>query len=77
MDRAERRVRTQSVVEKRAKKNYSWLRKDSSESWASFYSKLKDGVHHQWLRTTGRVCSCSICKRPRYSKKDRKYEQEL
>ena len=73
MSRSERRARTQSVVEKRAKNNYHWLRKDNSESWSLFFGKLKEGVHHQWLRTTGRVCSCDICKRPRYNKKDRKY----
>ena len=36
------------------------------------YSEIKKGVHFQWIKHTGRICSCPMCKKPRYTKKDRK-----
>lgn len=68
MSRADRRFKRESKIKKRAKEQYIYF----SSSFSKFYGDLKEGVHFQYLKHTGRVCSCSICKRPRYSKKDRK-----
>lgn len=70
MSRAKRRARTESVVKTRAKKNYHWANRN--ETWAKFYENVKSGIHSQWVKHTGRICSCYICKRPRYGKRERR-----
>ena len=73
-DRNYRRFQQERTIKNRAKNGHHYLRKDSSEVWGLFFDNVKQGLRHTWLRTTGRNCSCSICKRPRYSKKDRIYK---
>lgn len=67
MSRALRRHKTEQKIKKRAKEQYVHF----SLSFAKFYGDLKEGLTHQYLKHTGRICSCSTCKRERYSKKDR------
>lgn len=71
MSRAERRYRTENIVKKRIKKNVHWLR-ESGQSIALITSQIKEGLHHQWIKHTGVVCSCWMCsKADKFSKKDR------
>ena len=71
MNRSERRFRTEKTLKKRGRKNLHWLGRHG-ESWASLYDESKKGIHFQWIKHPGRICSCPICKKPRYTKKDRK-----
>lgn len=78
MSRSERRFRTENIIKKRANKNYYWLN-HKKQSWSTFYEDVKNGVHTQYIKQSGVLCSCWMCKRPRYSKQDRRnlrqYEQ--
>ena len=76
MNRSERRFRTEKTLKKRVRKNLHWLGRHG-ESWAYLYDEIKKGIHFQWIKHTGRICSCSICKKPRYTKKDRKWDGRL
>lgn len=69
--RAYRRHQRRRIIKKRAKKIYRIF---SNMNFADFYNKLIKGEHYQWIKHTGRVCSCYICKDRRYSKKDRRVE---
>ena len=69
--RAERRFNKENVVKARAKNYYTWLKRDN-ESWAKFYDNVKKGIHNQFVKHTGVVCSCWMCsKANKFSKKDR------
>ena len=72
--RAERRAKTESKIAKRIKVEYLRLGSQAKTSFAEYSKTIQEGLHTQWVKHTGRVCSCSICKRPRYTKKERKNE---
>lgn len=75
MSRAERRSRTEKITKSRSKKAYTWF--SDNKSWAKFYTGVKAGVHTQWVKHTGRICSCYICKKPRYGKRERRDSKQI
>lgn len=77
MSRAERRHRTENIIKKRIKKNSHWLKRQG-ESIAHITSEIKEGLHHQWIKHTGTICSCWVCsKSSKFSKKDRKNNKTI
>jgi hypothetical protein len=73
--RANRRFQKEIKTKNRVKQQYRRFTKDGS--FAKFLEDVKDGMHHQYLKHTGTICSCNICKRERYSKKDRKNNKNV
>ena len=73
--KANRRFQQEVKTRKRVKQQYRRFTSDGS--FAKFYNDVKDGEHHQYLKHTGSVCSCDICKRERYNKKDRKNNKNI
>lgn len=76
MSRAERRSRTEKIVKSRSRKNYYWANRN--ESWAEFFENVKSGIHSQWIKHTGTICSCWMCsKADKFSKKDRRETKQI
>lgn len=64
--RAYRRYKKETLLKKRAKRNYYWLGYSMEDtvamnSWADFWKEIKTGKKCIWMRNTGVACSCYGC----------------
>lgn len=64
-----RRFKRYCKIKNRIKKQYKFY----ENLFVDFYNSVLDGKSHQYLKHTSRICSCHICKKQRYTKKDRKF----
>lgn len=60
LKRAYRRYKKETLLKKRAKANFFWLKKPN-QSWASFWNEIQEGNSNTWLRNAGVSCSCFMC----------------
>ena len=65
--RAFRRHKQQSKFRRRAKRWHQWngwksFNEKEVNTWAMYWSKASRGINNKFLRTTGRPCSCAICR---------------
>lgn len=60
LKRAYRRQKKETLLKKRAKRNYYWLGQRHG-SWAKFWEEVKAGKKYTNFRNTGVLCSCYSC----------------